>query len=374
MRCAVIDTVEGLAECRGEWDALSVSLERPFCAPAWLLAWWRHVAPPRAELRVLVAHDGDETVGVAPWYVEDAGRRLGRYRPLGSDTCARVEPLCRPGREEEVADAFAGALAEARPRPAVLTFEGIDSRSPWPALLRGAWPARRPPWVGRMRSDTAPTIDLASRDFEDWFMSKTSHFRQRMRRSRKDFEAEEGSYRLAGGADLDHDVEVLARLHTARWAKRGGSGAFRAGVQGMLADAGRELVDSGRFRLWSLQLGDETISSHLLIVAGREFGYWLTGFDAEHAKISPARLGILNSVQDAASQGADRVDLGEGHTPYKYRFADGEDRLDWLWLVPRGAAAPVVRARLVPRRLRRVASERLPSRVKAGIKRVLRRP
>jgi CelD/BcsL family acetyltransferase involved in cellulose biosynthesis len=373
MRCAVIETVENLAGCLGEWDALSVELERPFCAPAWLLAWWRHVAPAEAELRVLVAHDGDEMVGVAPWYVEDAGRRRGRYRPLGSDTCARVEPLCRPGREEEVAGAFAEALARAQPRPALLTFEGIDSRSPWPELMRGGWPAGRRPWVGRMRSDAAPTIDLESRDFEEWFKSKTSHFRQRMRRSRKDFEAAGGSYRLSDRADLESDIEALARLHKERWAHRGGTGAFRDGVEGMLADAGRELVDSGRFRLWSLQLDDETISSHLLIVAGSEFGYWLTGFDADHAKISPARLGILNSVKDAATQGAERVDLGEGHSPYKYRFADGEDRLDWLWLVPPGGTAPMVRAGLLPRRLRRVASERMPSGMKARMNRVLRR-
>lgn len=368
VRVEVIDDTAALAPFRGAWDELAVAAAHPFCAPGWLLAWWRHVAPRGAELRVAVVLEGEEVIGVGPWFVERAAAGLTRYRPLGVDVCARVEPVCRPGQERKVAAALSAALHRASPRPGVLTFEGVDARSPWPRLMRETWPGGTRPWLGRMNTVVAPTIDLVGKDFDAWFDSKTSHFRQRLRRSRKDFLAQGGRFRLATLADLEHDLEHFARLHRARWEDRGGSRALSPGVEEMLLDAGRELIPAGRFRLWSLDLEGEPISSHLLVQAGGEVGYWLTGFDDAQSKLSPSRLGILNSIEDACDQGAERVDLGDGTFAFKARFADGEDRLDWLALVPREARYALTRAQLAPRQIRRATSARLSAERKAAIR------
>ena len=111
--------------------------------------------PQRAQLRVVLVLDGDELVGVAPYF---AGReRTGRidYRLLASGFSHPLDILAAAGREADVATAVAAALARARPRPSLVTFEGLSVGSSWPAEFRSHWP-------GRLRPSTYWTRDMAS--------------------------------------------------------------------------------------------------------------------------------------------------------------------------------------------------------------------
>ena len=62
--CQVFDSVDALEPIVAQWDELAVQFERPYCAPAWILGWWRHAAPDNARMRVVVARDGDRLLGV----------------------------------------------------------------------------------------------------------------------------------------------------------------------------------------------------------------------------------------------------------------------------------------------------------------------
>src|SRR5438270_11055308 len=76
----LIDGVDALAELAPEWDALAVAASKPVAAPAWTLAWLRHVAPRPLEPRVLAVRDRGELVGVVPLYVSRARGGLVEYR------------------------------------------------------------------------------------------------------------------------------------------------------------------------------------------------------------------------------------------------------------------------------------------------------
>ena len=370
-RGEIVEDAAALEAHREAWDELAVAAGRPFCAPGWLMPWWRHAASAEAGLRVVLVLDGDILIGVAPFYVERAGW-LTRWRSLGAGTCERVEPLALRGREREVAREVAAAIARAGPH--VVTFEGIPAGSPWPGLLSEAWPDPGRPWLARAASSKALSVELAGQDFDAWFMARTSHFRQRLRKSRKALLDQGGTARLATPDTLERDIESFIRLHSARWEGRGGSGALTPAVMHMMRDVGRELPAGGRLRVWSLDIGGKTIASSIVLVAGGEVGYWLNGFDADYASISPSRLSILTVIEDAFRLGADRLDLGEGAFDYKRRFADGEETLDWLWLAPPGARRPLTRLLLLPPKARRVASERLSADTRSRLKRLARRP
>ena len=359
----MVDDVGALQAFHGAWDKLAVAASRPFCAPGWLMPWWRHAAPAGAGLRAVLVLDGDELIGVGPLYEERRGG-LRWWRPLGAGACERVEPLAATGREQEVAGAIARAIAEAKPD--VVTFEGVPAGGAWPSMLATGWPGRRGPWLGRRAGSTAPTVDLEGRDFDDWFMTRTSHFRQRARKMRKNFAAEGGTERLGTEESLERDLDSFARLHRARWEERGGSHALTPGVERMLRQSGHEL-GLDRLRVLSLDVGDATVASGVAVAAGAELAYWLNGFDVAYAALSPSRLSILSVIEDGVRLGARRVDLGEGDFDYKRRFADGEDALEWLWLAPPGPRQPLVRSLLAAARLRRAASERLPTNARARL-------
>lgn len=335
-------------ELREAWDGLAVASGRPFCAPGWLLPWWRHARPAGGRLRVVLVFDGPRLAGVAPYFVS---RRAGirAWRPLAAGLCQRVEPLAVAGREPDVARAVAAAAAA--DGPDAVTFEGIPASSPWPGLLRDAWPGTGHPWLHRGQRMTALTIDLAGQDFEAWFMSKTSHFRQRLRKNRREFAERGGVTRIADEWTVDRDLVAFAALHRARWATRAAPSPVTPEVERMLREAATRLPAGDRLRVLSLDVGSETIASSVLLGAGRELAYWLNGFHPREAAISPSRISILTVVEDAFALGAQRLDLGAGVFDYKQRFADGEETLEWAWLV-----APGPRARLI-RTVRRARTE-----------------
>jgi CelD/BcsL family acetyltransferase involved in cellulose biosynthesis len=339
-----------------------------------MLAWWRHVAPPGAELRVVVTTEGARLVGIAPFFVDRGHGGLNRYRLLASGTAMPIEPLARPGCERLAAQAFASQLAAASPPVQVLVLEGIPSTSPWPGLLARAWPGNDQPWVHLDYTRRAPTLSLAGRTHPEWMASRGRHFRKHMGRDRRQLESRGAVFRLAATPDeVEAGLRSFGPLHHARWDRRGGSNVLTPRVEAMLVDAGRQMVGDGRFRLWTIEMDGRPISSHVFLEAGGEVAYWLGAFDESWSELGPSMQAILAALEHAWAEGGHRMDFGPGGQPYKYRFADGEDVLNWVTLVPRGPGFGRARIQLLPKHAYRAVSTRLPPRAKDLLGTVIKR-
>jgi len=369
-----LESPEALEDHLDAWDALAAAAGRPFSTPTWLLAWWRCVAPTRARLFVVAVFDGEEMIGLAPYHLvrDTAGGGLVRCRPLGVGSCARVEPLAAAGREIDVAIALTSVLAATRPAIGVMTFEGSPPQTPWPRLLADAWPGSRRPWLGFQTTKAALSLELQDGDFDTWFANRSKHFRKSMRKQRRDLDAAGGAFRLATPERAEADLETFARLHHGRWSERGGSEALNDRVQAALSAAAPTMVRDGRMQIWTLEVEGRPAAASVVFAAGEELGYWLTGFDEDFAALSPARLSVLHVIEDAFERGAARVDLGEGLFPYKRRFSENIEELEWRWLVPPGPAHALGRASVLPSRVRWWLSRTLSAEHKAALRRVLR--
>jgi CelD/BcsL family acetyltransferase involved in cellulose biosynthesis len=366
----LVDGADSLGPYLAVWDALARAASQPYCAPAWMLAWWRHAAPPGAHLRIVLALDGPRLVGVAPFWVVRDRLRLARYRLLASGKCSPIGPLAEEGAEGEVAAVCSRVLAGARPTPRLITLEG---GSPWPSLLARTWPG------GPMRllhhgSEPVPTVSLdGMRSLDQWLASKSAHFRQEMRRTRRRLLAKGATFRLAKTPEeVDRGLDAFARLHYANWAARGGSAALDPAVERMLREASGLLLDAGRFRVWSVEVDGATIAGRVAVAAGGELALWASGFDEAWAKHSPSVQSSLAAIEDAVSRGERRIMLGPGSQQWKYRLADGEDAVESVTLVPTGAMSVPPRAALGAEALRGALSERVPPAVKARIKAAVR--
>ncbi len=370
----VLDSPNGLEAYRESWDALSEECGLPFCSPSWTLSWWRNVPNSGAALRVVVVRDGDELVAIAPFYAECRPGRPTRYRLLSATTSHRVEPLVKPGREQEAAQTIARELGKVEPRPDVIRFESIDAARRWPALLTESWPGRRKPWMVREWSGPAPTVALDGTTFEAWMKGKSRNFRSQAGRMRRRLEARGATFRVAETEEeLQRGLEGLARLHYARWRDRGGSLALDPSIERALMEAGRELLRSGRFRLVTIEAEGHAISAHLFVAAGGEVSYWNGGFDEAWAADQPSMRALVVAIEDAFARSDRRFDLGGGAEPYKYRLADGEDLLETALVVPRGARYPLTRLQIAPHHVRREVARRLPDEVRARVRNELSR-
>jgi CelD/BcsL family acetyltransferase involved in cellulose biosynthesis len=374
----LIEEIAELERYREPWDRLAVALGQPYCSPAWMLPWWRHAVTGTAELRAVVVRDGSELVGLAPYFVQIGRAGLAEYRVLGAGGAHRIGPLAQLGREAEVAEAIARTLARATPRPSSFLLEGTDAASPWPALIRAAWPGRVRPRQRIGYRLTAPTLSLGSDDYARWFASRSSNFRQQMRRKGRQLATRGGQIRPATGqAQLATDFDSMVRLHHLRWAARGGSGALDARVEAALREAASELRSEERFRLWTIAVDGEPVCVQLFVVAGGQLAYWGGGFDPAWEDLQPAQLTILAAVEDAFARGERGIDFGGGDQRYKWRFADRDEPVAWVSLFPRNRRYALTRLQLLPKEsrqtLRGLAREHLPDTWQTRLKSLLRR-
>lgn len=362
-----------LGPLRTEWDALAVETAAPFCAPAWMLAWWRHARPTGATLRVVAVRDGDRLVGLAPLFARSDKGRNAAYDVLTERLSPPAGPLAAPGREREVAAAIGAALAEARPRLSSLQLWSTQGSGDVASILAEAWPGRAP-WLRSAAPEPVPVVTLTELDYDGWFAGRSSKFRQESRRMRRRLEDAEAGFELVGPEGLEEALAAFVDLHGDRWQDRGGSDALVTGLRPMLADAAGEMLDAGRMRVYALRAEDRLVAVNVLLVAGGEICGWSSGFDEEWARFSPSMQLTLQAIDDATQQDDARMSLGPGEGGYKRRLADTGEEIVALTLVPRGASYYAARLRLLPAELRAAVAARLSPESKQRLRRFRRRP
>ena len=339
-----------------EWDELAVANRQVFSTPAWMLAWWRHLAPADAAPRVVAVRDGGALVGIAPLFAAP-GPGGETYELLGREL-GRTSPLAAPAREWEVAEAIGRALAAAPRPPDVLRFDHTPV-GPWPPALRAGWPGRRRPVARPQRFTSSPVVLLADGSFDAWFAARSANFRGEMRRLRRRLADAGGRTRLSTPETLAADLETLMRLHAARWEGRGDSFVTpdAPALARAVAEAGRAMPE-GRIRLHVTEIDGAAISAQLFLAAGGEAVFFNGGWDEAHARLKPALLGLLDLVEDAFARGDRRIDLGPGAHHYKLRLASGDDPVASAMLVFPSARVLLAAGRRLPALARRAAGAR----------------
>ena len=375
VRTQVIEDADALTDVLQGWDALAVGANRPWCAPAWSLAWWRHARTGDARLRIVLVFDGERLIGVGPFFAQIGQLGLAEYRLLGAGNFHRLQPLAEPDHEDDVAAAIASALADARPTPSSVVLEGLDARSCWPARLRSEWPGRLRPHLRCDLVMPAPVLHLPE-SAEAWLAGRSSNFRQQLGRRRRRLERAGAKPRYSETPhELARDLDALFALHHGRWSARGGSGALSSAIELTLREAVTGSTPA-RARLWLLEVDGEPIAAQLFASAGHEVTYWGGGLAASWSQDAPGIQLIAREIELACERGMRRIDFGGGDQEYKRRLTDTSDPVAWRTLFPLGTRYPLTRAQLAPKHVRtaaRNAARQLPRPVQQRLRRLRHR-
>ena len=308
------------------WDALAESLSQPFSSPAWVLAWWRHRAPERSEpLVVIVEDDTGKLVGVAPFYI-DRRNPLASIRLMGAKTASGLDLLSLPGAERSVAASIVDALRSRARWTAGFVFDGVPATSPWPGLLAELGSRRNHRKLPEWRQP-APVVRWSG-DAVGWVQSRSSKFRQQMRRKTRRFEQDGATVSFRNNPDRAAIADFVS-LHEANWRDRGGSGVLGSGSEAMLLEAAGQLGPKGRFAVCTIEIEDATACSVAFVSAGDRAEFWLGGYDEKWSHLSPTLVALFAAVQELVDDGYSEVSLGSGAQPYKYRFTADEQELVW---------------------------------------------
>jgi hypothetical protein len=263
-----------------------------------MLAWWQHLAPRSAELRLIAVRREGALIGVLPFYVDLAARSTERvYRLLADDFSPRVMPVARPDCIWDVAHAAAELLGRPELRPDRIELGPIAADSPWPVALRERWPDAIRPFAYRSELLMAPTIWLADRSFDQWLSERGQRFRANVRRYRRLFEESGGNYRLTSATTASDDIHTFADLHTRRWAGRNSRlVAIGDRLSPFLEDVAAGLLAQQRFRLMLLEIDGVAICADLWLATGAEVKYTRGSFAISWEVLLPPGPQLLRTV------------------------------------------------------------------------------
>lgn len=321
-------TLEAL---RPEWTKLAARAGSVFSTYEWAETWWRHFGD--GELRARVLAD----TAVLPLYSTRSGPfRLLRF--IGHGPADELGPVCAPADRAVAGAALRDALAEDGFH--LFLGEAMPAGASWADLLGGRVVERQ----------SSPVLSVNERSWDELLADRSGNLRQQVGRFERRLEREhELAYRLCrDAAQLPADLDVLFRLHRARWP---GSRWF-AGAEPFHREFAAKALERGWLRLWILELdGHPAAAWYGFRFANAEI-YYQSGRDPAFSAQRVGFIMLAHTIREAVRDGVDEYRFGAGAEEYKYRFADSDPGIVTV-ARPRGAAGAVALAvRTLRRRLR----------------------
>lgn len=326
----VLTTDQAFADLAPAWNRLHAQATPAsvFNSWIWQFQWWQVYGGRRA-LRLLVAWEGEEVVGILPLYVDRVRIfgmpvRLLRQVGTGADTHPDdLGPVLDPGRARAAAHELARSAMALRDAD-VLLLTDLPPECPIRAAAESAARlAGRSLYAGV--SERIALIRLPA-SWDHYLRSLSSHHRLGLRYKRR---------KLARGrqtrffvwddpARLDTAFARLAELHRRRWAALGGSDSF--GSPEYLEFHLRVMkacLPRGWLRLYCLEVDGE-IAAITYCYRFRNAVYCMqSGFDPQKAKLKVGSVLLGYALEHAIAEGNRAFDFLRGEHEYKDHVANG---------------------------------------------------
>jgi CelD/BcsL family acetyltransferase involved in cellulose biosynthesis len=312
---------------RATWTKLAERGRNLFGTWEWASTWWRHFGHGRP-LHLVVVRRGTEPVGLLPLYRWEKGP-MTVLRFLGHGPADELGPVGDPDDGVPLIRSLRRSLH--RLDADLLLAEQLPRVQDWGALLGGR----------RLVEEASPVVRFDAGGWEGYLRARSANFREQLRRrARKLAREHHVAYRLSdGSSNLDRDLDLLFRLHDARWA--GAPTNFRADAAFHRAFA-PVAVEQRWLRLWFLEVDGATVAAlYGFRYAGIE-SYYQAGRDPAWDHYRVGFVLLAHAIRQAADDGIREYRLLRGGEDYKLRFAVADPGLETV-AVARG---PLARAAL----------------------------
>jgi CelD/BcsL family acetyltransferase involved in cellulose biosynthesis len=319
-----LEPLDGLSAAREEWTALALAAGNLFATWEWADAWWQVYGDDRP-LALYGCRDGDgegPLAGILPLYVAQRGPlRLLRF--VGHGPADQLGPVCAPGDRAAVAEALLRLLRERRDWHVMLA-ERLAPAEGWTAMLDARVVHR----------EDSPTLRVGGRSFDEYLASRSKNFREQVRRrSRKLAREHPVSFRLADASTLEADLDVLVRLHDARWSESAEeTSAFDAKRRRFHSLFARAALERGWLRLWVLEADGAAVAAWYGFRFADVDWYYQSGRDPAWERQSVGFVLMAHTIQAAFDDGMLEYRLLRGGEGYKERFASDDPGVETVAL------------------------------------------
>lgn len=321
-----------------------------FTSWTWMGSWLRATAV-RPEL-LSVRDAGGQDIGLVVLGYSREKRLLShmptlRLNEAGNAAADRAfieynTPLCREGREGDVAQMLASAIAARRDWKA-LRLSGVVPGEPLIEVI----PARRKRLVD---SSPAYFADLAAvrNAGGDYLSLLSSNSRSQIKRSAKEYAGDTQIIRAPGDAVSGSWLEEMRALNAGRHVQNAwDEPVFRMFAQKIVQTG----LQDGSVDLLRVQAGEALLGYLITFLSGGKAMNYQSAFaEPLGTKAKPGLMAHAAAIRHYAERGYDRYSLLAGRDRYKQSLSTGAETLEW-WILER--FSPALEAEYWLRRLLR---------------------
>ncbi|MDP8904258.1 MAG: GNAT family N-acetyltransferase [Chloroflexota bacterium] len=345
-----LERIDSFEAIHPEWMGLAEASDNVFATWEWNSIWWKHFGQGRTLLAYACRDADGRLLAVLPLYLW-AKRPLRVIRFVGHGPADQLAPICRPEDRDATAYALLGALDESPPGWDILLGEQFLATEGWRARL-GAKVVGTIPF---------PILRCPSGGWEQFLASRSAHFRKKLRHRERTLERTHAlRYRLADDPlQLQEDLDLLFRLHDARWSD---GSSFTGAREAFHREFAAVSQDRGWLRLWFLELDGHPVAAWYGFRFGTAESYYQAGRDPVYDRLSVGFMLVMQSIRAAFDDGMREYRFLRGGEAYKYRLANEDPGLEILARSRGAAGAAVVATGVAAYRvpsLRNAARERL---------------
>lgn len=147
---------------------------------------------------------------------------------------------------------------------------------------------------------------------------------RRLRRAAKDYGAIAFT---ATACPAEEAVLAVVAAKRAQYARTGAADSFGDPRRiALLRSLAATPAEDCRLLLTELRAGERVLARHVGLLHAGVLSYWFPVYDPEAQKVSPGRLLLWHTIQDADRLGIRMIDRGEGDTEAKRDFSTGTTR------------------------------------------------
>jgi CelD/BcsL family acetyltransferase involved in cellulose biosynthesis len=319
------EIVDRLDSLRDDWTRLAAASGNVFATWEWNELWWRHYGRERA-LRMGVSHGGDELDAIVPLFLWSR-RPVRILRLITHGAGDLLGPICR--REDTETAAFALRQTLAAVPYDVFVGDWVAGDRDWSRALGGRV----------VRRTGYPLLRFQESSWAEFLAARSPAFRKRTRNRRNRLERDhEVSYRFADASTLEHDLNAVFRLHSARFGEH--RCQFCGDHEPFQREFARVAFERGWLRVLMMEIDGEPVCCEYGFLFQDAYFSYQGGRDPAWGRESVGYLLELESIRRALEEGATEYRFLGGEEEYKYRFATEDPRLETV------AAAATARGRV----------------------------
>ncbi len=327
MQVQRITTLRQFDALRSDWNRLADTV--PFRKWEWLRAWWVHFRQRHQLFVLVVRDDNQQTIGIAPWFLEKSfsSGRLVRFLGSGKVCSDYLSLLCEQSDQDGVAQAIAMWLIEAHSSGSqrsvdgeweLLRLTGIEIGDPAIERLKhhlaelGAAVYERP-------STSCWRIAIPE-TWDEYLAARPRPYRRKIRRLKeKMLDNGRACGRLVIERREVHRLfETLVELHQRRRESLHQRGCFKTpAFHDFLFDVVDQFCETEHLYFAELTIDGQTAAASVGLIFDNVNYIYQCGMSPELSRCQPSWLMNTYTVQHAIRNQLCGVDFLCGDEPYK---------------------------------------------------------